>query len=57
MGASSLPRDYQRKSTFWWILQERMILTVEPGIYFNSYQMDKGLANPKQAPFMNKVAG
>ena len=35
-------------------LEERMVLTVEPGLYFNGYQMDKGLANPAQACFMNK---
>jgi hypothetical protein len=29
-------------------LQEGMVLTVEPGIYFNGYQIDKGLANPEQ---------
>ena len=31
-----------------------MVLTVEPGIYFNDFQMDKGLANPLQAQFLVK---
>lgn len=35
-------------------LKEGMVLTVEPGIYFNGYQIDKGLANPEQAPFLCK---
>ena len=25
---------------------------ISAGIYFNSYQIDKGLANPEQAPFL-----
>jgi hypothetical protein len=31
-----------------------MVLTVEPGIYFNDYQIDKGLANPDQAQYLVK---
>ena len=30
------------------LLKENMCLTVEPGLYFNDYQMDKGLGNPAQ---------
>ena len=37
------------------VLAEGMVLTVEPGIYFNDYQIDKGLANPAQAPFLNET--
>ena len=36
------------------VLEEGMVLTVEPGIYFNDFQMDKGLANPLQAQFLVK---
>ena len=31
-----------------------MVLTVEPGLYFNSYQIDKGLGNPDQAQYLVK---
>eukprot|EP01043_Picozoa_sp_COSAG02_P082297 COSAG02_NODE_20557_length_825_cov_5.664502_1_plen_79_part_00 len=31
-----------------------MVLTVEPGLYFNNYQIDKGLANPDQAQYLVK---
>lgn len=29
-------------------------MTVEPGLYFNNYQIDKGLSNPIQAQFIVK---
>lgn len=31
-----------------------MVLTVEPGLYFNNYQIDKGLSNPNQAQYLVK---
>jgi hypothetical protein len=31
-----------------------MVLTVEPGLYFNNYQIDKGLNNPTQAQYIVK---
>ena len=34
-------------------LEAGMVLTVEPGLYFNAYQFEKGMANPAQAPFLN----
>jgi Xaa-Pro dipeptidase len=36
------------------VLQPGMVLTVEPGVYFNNYCLDRALANPKQACFFNK---
>ena len=30
------------------------MLTVEPGLYFNNYQIDKGLGNPDQAQYLVK---
>eukprot|EP00657_Telonema_sp_P-1_P006629 TRINITY_DN25859_c0_g1_i1.p1 TRINITY_DN25859_c0_g1~~TRINITY_DN25859_c0_g1_i1.p1 ORF type:complete len:201 (-),score=53.31 TRINITY_DN25859_c0_g1_i1:26-628(-) len=35
-------------------LQPNMVLTVEPGLYFNSYCLRTALHNPKQAPLINK---
>lgn len=29
-------------------------MTVEPGLYFNNFQIDKGLANPDQAQYLVK---
>ncbi|XP_018428909.1 PREDICTED: xaa-Pro dipeptidase-like [Nanorana parkeri] len=34
-------------------LQERMVLTIEPGIYFIDHVLDQALANPAQACFIN----
>jgi len=34
-------------------LEPNMVLTVEPGIYFNDYSLDQALANPDQAKFIN----
>jgi hypothetical protein len=31
-----------------------MIVTVEPGIYFNGFLIDEALANPAKAKFLNK---
>jgi Xaa-Pro aminopeptidase len=36
------------------VLEEGMVLTVEPGLYFNEYQIDKGLNNPDQAQYLVK---
>jgi Xaa-Pro dipeptidase len=33
-----------------------MCITVEPGIYFNDFSLDKALANPEQAKFINADA-
>lgn len=35
------------------LVQERMVLTVEPGIYFISHLLDQALANPAQSCFIN----
>jgi len=35
------------------VLQENMVLTVEPGVYFMDVQLDKALANEAQAKFFN----
>ncbi|XP_044126659.1 xaa-Pro dipeptidase isoform X2 [Bufo gargarizans] len=34
-------------------LQERMVLTIEPGIYFIDHVLDQALANPAQSCFIN----
>eukprot|EP01106_Pelomyxa_sp_JSP_P004721 TRINITY_DN1750_c0_g1_i1.p1 TRINITY_DN1750_c0_g1~~TRINITY_DN1750_c0_g1_i1.p1 ORF type:complete len:270 (+),score=78.48 TRINITY_DN1750_c0_g1_i1:34-843(+) len=36
------------------VLKPGMILTVEPGIYFNSFLLEPAFANPAQAPFLVK---
>uniref|UniRef100_A0A665VNX2 Xaa-Pro dipeptidase n=1 Tax=Echeneis naucrates TaxID=173247 RepID=A0A665VNX2_ECHNA len=36
------------------LVQERMVLTVEPGIYFINHLLDQALANPAQSCFINK---
>uniref|UniRef100_A0A8C5HAM2 Xaa-Pro dipeptidase n=1 Tax=Gouania willdenowi TaxID=441366 RepID=A0A8C5HAM2_GOUWI len=35
------------------LVQERMVLTVEPGIYFINHLLDQALANPTQSCFIN----
>uniref|UniRef100_A0A6Q2YJ49 Xaa-Pro dipeptidase n=1 Tax=Esox lucius TaxID=8010 RepID=A0A6Q2YJ49_ESOLU len=35
------------------LVQERMVLTVEPGIYFINHLLDQALANPSQSCFIN----
>lgn len=35
------------------LVQERMVLTVEPGIYFINHLMDQALADPNQSCFIN----
>eukprot|EP00656_Telonema_subtile_P018010 TRINITY_DN19714_c0_g1_i3.p1 TRINITY_DN19714_c0_g1~~TRINITY_DN19714_c0_g1_i3.p1 ORF type:complete len:143 (+),score=47.30 TRINITY_DN19714_c0_g1_i3:182-610(+) len=35
-------------------LEVNMVLTVEPGLYFNPYCLRTALHNPKQAPLFNK---
>jgi len=34
-------------------LEPNMVLTVEPGVYFNDFALDRALANPQQACFIN----
>ncbi|NP_001089413.1 peptidase D L homeolog [Xenopus laevis] len=36
-------------------LQERMVLTIEPGIYFIDHVLDQALANPAQSCFINNA--
>lgn len=36
------------------ILEENMILTIEPGIYFIDYVLNEALNNPEQAAFINE---
>jgi hypothetical protein len=31
-----------------------MVLTVEPGVYFNDYPLEKALKNPAQRDFINE---
>ncbi len=31
-------------------LEENMVISVEPGVYFNDYSLDAALANPEQVP-------
>ncbi|XP_070687898.1 xaa-Pro dipeptidase-like [Pempheris klunzingeri] len=38
------------------LVQERMVLTVEPGIYFINHLLDQALANPAQSCFINNQA-
>eukprot|EP00808_Paulinella_micropora_P013611 g52838.t1 len=36
------------------VLKENMVLTVEPGLYFNDPTLDKALANPQQARYIDQ---
>lgn len=35
------------------VVQERMVLTVEPGIYFINHLLDQALADPTKSCFIN----
>ena len=35
------------------LVQERMVLTVEPGIYFINHLLDQALADPAQSCYLN----
>ena len=35
-------------------LRPGMVITVEPGIYFNDFALDRALESPEQAVFINK---
>lgn len=35
------------------LVQERMVLTVEPGIYFINHLLDQALADPTQSCYIN----
>jgi len=37
-------------------MKPNMVITIEPGIYFNDYNLNKALANPEQARFLNREA-
>ncbi len=35
------------------VLAANMVLSVEPGVYFNDYTLDAAIANPDQGSFIN----
>lgn len=52
-GTERIPEPGLRSLRMGRLVQERMVLTVEPGIYFINHLLDKALADPTQSCFIN----